>query len=51
MFDGRIMGERLPSETKRARAGPADAGITDTARPVDIAEVEQNLATRHGEVR
>jgi len=51
MFDGRIMGERLPSETNERELGLLMAGITDTARPVDIAEVEQNLATRHGEVR
>jgi len=44
MFDGRIMGERLPSETDEKELGLLMAGITDTEAPHEIEEVEQNLA-------
>jgi simple sugar transport system ATP-binding protein len=39
MFDGRIMGERLPSETNERELGLLMAGITDTAqaRPAAVA--------------
>ncbi|ROU01130.1 ABC transporter ATP-binding protein [Histidinibacterium lentulum] len=51
MFDGRIMGERLPSETNERELGLLMAGITDTTTPHGHREVEANLAERHGEVR
>ncbi len=44
IFDGRIMGERLPSETSERELGLLMAGITDTAKPHSDAEVERNLA-------
>ncbi|WP_018304268.1 ABC transporter ATP-binding protein [Wenxinia marina] len=48
MFDGRIMGERLPSETDARELGLLMAGITDTDRPHDAAEVEAQLARAGG---
>ncbi|KAA9005206.1 ABC transporter ATP-binding protein [Histidinibacterium aquaticum] len=48
MFDGRIMGERLPSETSEQELGLLMAGITDTDRTHDHSEVEAQLAERHG---
>ncbi len=51
MFDGRIMGERLPSETNEQELGLLMAGITDTAGAHDHREVEANLAESHGAVR
>ncbi|SFP36096.1 ABC transporter ATP-binding protein [Tranquillimonas alkanivorans] len=50
MFDGRIMGERLPSETDERELGLLMAGISDTEKPHDAAEVEQNLAHARGKV-
>ncbi|WP_370402336.1 ABC transporter ATP-binding protein [Sulfitobacter sp. JB4-11] len=44
MFDGQIMGERLPSETDEKELGLLMAGITDTDAPHSIEEVEANLA-------
>ena len=44
MFDGQIMGERLPSETDEKELGLLMAGITDTDAPHSVAEVEANLA-------
>ncbi len=44
MFDGQIMGERLPAETDEKELGLLMAGITDTDRPHSIEEVEANLA-------
>ncbi len=44
MFDGRIMGERLPSETDEGELGLLMAGITDTDQPHSVAEVEARLA-------
>ena len=44
MFDGQIMGERLPSETDEQELGLLMAGITDTDKPHSIEEVEANLA-------
>ncbi|PZX18379.1 nucleoside ABC transporter ATP-binding protein [Palleronia aestuarii] len=50
MFDGRIMGERLPSQTDERELGLMMAGITDTDRGHTHAEVEGNLAHVHGKV-
>jgi simple sugar transport system ATP-binding protein len=44
MFDGKIMGERLPSETDERELGLLMAGITDTDKPHSEAEIEANLA-------
>ncbi|EKE45572.1 ribose import ATP-binding protein [Oceaniovalibus guishaninsula JLT2003] len=51
MFDGRIMGERLPDTTDERELGLLMAGITDTDRPVATAEVEANLARSGGKAR
>ena len=48
MFDGKIMGERLPSETDAKELGLLMAGITDTKRDHTVAEVEANLAHAGG---
>jgi simple sugar transport system ATP-binding protein len=50
MFDGRIMGERLPAETDERELGLLMAGITDTAAPHTVEEVERNLAHTQGKV-
>ncbi len=50
MFDGRIMGERLPSETDERELGLLMAGITDTKGDHSVEEIEQNLARKTGEV-
>lgn len=50
MFDGQIMGERLPADTDEKELGLLMAGITDTDKPHDAEEVAQALAHRHGEV-
>ncbi|TRD21541.1 ABC transporter ATP-binding protein [Palleronia caenipelagi] len=50
MFDGRIMGERLPSETNERELGLLMAGITDTDREHSVAEIEANLAHVAGKV-
>ncbi|SDE34734.1 ABC transporter ATP-binding protein [Limimaricola pyoseonensis] len=47
MFDGKIMGERLPAETDERELGLLMAGITDTDKPHSEAEIEANLARRH----
>ena len=44
MFDGRIMGERLPDQTDEKELGLLMAGITDTDTEHSVAEVEANLA-------
>ncbi|WP_172299035.1 ABC transporter ATP-binding protein [Pseudoruegeria sp. HB172150] len=50
MFDGRIMGERLPSETDERELGLLMAGITDTDKSHSHAEIEANLAQSQGKV-
>ncbi|WP_425051372.1 ABC transporter ATP-binding protein [Psychromarinibacter sp. S121] len=50
MFDGQIMGERLPSETDERELGLLMAGITDTTKDVAVDEVEANLAQSQGKV-
>ena len=40
MFDGQIMGERLPSQTNERELGLLMAGITDTAAVVDATPVD-----------
>ncbi|MFD2740335.1 ABC transporter ATP-binding protein [Sulfitobacter aestuarii] len=49
MFDGRIMGERLPDQTDEKELGLLMAGITDTDHAHDLDEVEANLAHVHGD--
>ncbi|MFK7836650.1 MAG: ABC transporter ATP-binding protein [Sulfitobacter sp.] len=49
MFDGQIMGERLPDQTDEKELGLLMAGITDTDVPHSVAEVEANLAHVHGD--
>ena len=44
MFDGRIMGERLPAETDEKELGLLMAGITDTDAPHSVREIQDNLA-------
>ncbi len=46
MFDGQIMGERLPEETDERELGLLMAGITDTDKPHSAAEIEANLAKK-----
>ena len=48
MFDGRVMGERLPGATDEKELGLLMAGITDTEQPHDVDEVERNLAHAGG---
>ena len=48
MFDGRIMGERLPHETNERELGLMMAGITDTDRDVPVQEVADNLGHTDG---
>ncbi len=47
MFDGQIMGERLPSETDEKELGLLMAGITDTYNEHSVDEVQDNLAHVH----
>jgi simple sugar transport system ATP-binding protein len=49
MFDGQIMGERLPAETDEKELGLLMAGITDTQSEHSLAEIEGNLAHHHGD--
>jgi general nucleoside transport system ATP-binding protein len=49
MFDGRVMGERLPGETDEKELGLLMAGITDTDHDHSVEEVEQNLAHAGGD--
>ena len=49
MFDGRIMGERLPDQTDEKELGLLMAGITDTDAPHSVEEIEENLAHTHGD--
>ncbi|MEL6958131.1 MAG: ABC transporter ATP-binding protein [Pseudomonadota bacterium] len=49
MFDGQIMGERLPSETDEKELGLLMAGITDTDKPHTVQEIEANLAHAGGD--
>jgi simple sugar transport system ATP-binding protein len=51
MFDGRIMGERLPEETDEKELGLLMAGITDTKTDHSVAEVEAQLANAGGAPR
>jgi simple sugar transport system ATP-binding protein len=51
MFDGRIMGERLPDETDEKELGLLMAGITDTKADHSVAEVEAQLAEAGGAAR
>ncbi|MGR3464140.1 ABC transporter ATP-binding protein [Limimaricola sp.] len=46
MFDGQVMGERIPSETDERELGLLMAGITDTDTPHSEAEIEANLAKK-----
>ena len=48
MFDGQIMGERLPSETDEKELGLLMAGITDTKAEVGLKDIEANLAKASG---
>ena len=48
MFDGHIMGERLPGETNEAELGLLMAGITDTGHAHSVQEIEDNLAHAGG---
>ena len=48
MFDGRIMGERLPGETNERELGLLMAGITDTDKEHSVDEIEANLAKSTG---
>ncbi len=50
MFDGRVMGERLPSETDERELGLLMAGITDTEAEHSVDEVAANLAKTQGKV-
>ncbi len=50
MFDGRIMGERLPAETDERELGLLMAGITDTETEHSVEEVAEALAQSHGKV-
>ncbi len=50
MFDGRIMGERLPSETDERELGLMMAGITDTSKSHSVDEVAENPAKPQGKV-
>ena len=50
MFDGRIMGERLPGETDERELGLLMAGITDTEGEHSVEEVAANLAQKPGKV-
>ncbi len=50
MFDGQIMGERMPAETDERELGLMMAGITDTSRTHTIEEVAANLAESRGKV-
>ncbi len=49
MFDGKIMGERLPDQTDEKELGLLMAGITDTDRDHSVEEVEANLAHAGGD--
>ncbi len=51
MFDGRIMGTRLPAETDEKELGLLMAGVTDTDNPHDYREVEDRLAHAGGGAR
>ncbi|MBJ3763951.1 ABC transporter ATP-binding protein [Maribius pontilimi] len=48
IFDGRIMGERLPSETDERELGLMMAGITDTDKDHSVKDIEANLAKAGG---
>ena len=50
IFDGQIMGERLPHATDEKELGLLMAGITDTQSQHSVAEIEANLAHSHGGV-
>ncbi|MFQ6547396.1 ABC transporter ATP-binding protein [Aestuariibius sp. 2305UL40-4] len=44
MFDGQLMGERLPGDTDETELGLLMAGVTDTSGDHDFRKVEANLA-------
>ncbi|WP_128910765.1 ABC transporter ATP-binding protein [Tropicibacter alexandrii] len=46
MFDGQIMGERLPSETDQTELGLLMAGVTDTQGKRAIDAIEENLRAK-----
>ena len=46
MFDGQIMGERLPSDTDQTELGLLMAGVTDTKGKRAIDAIEENLQAR-----
>jgi len=48
MFDGRIMGERLPDQTDQRELGLLMAGITDTEAPHSVEEIAANLNHAQG---
>jgi len=49
MFDGRIMGERLPEQTDERELGLLMAGITDTDAEHSVEEVQEQLAYAGGD--
>jgi general nucleoside transport system ATP-binding protein len=49
MFDGQVMGERLPDQTDEKELGLLMAGITDTANAHTVEEIEENLAHAGGD--
>ena len=51
MFDGQIMGERLPSQTDEKELGLLMAGITDPDKTHSVEEVQENLAYSNDEVK
>jgi len=48
MFDGQIMGERLPTETNERELGLLMAGITDTNANAPLPQIVANLARTGG---
>jgi len=50
MFDGRVMGERLPAETDETELGLLMAGITEMPDKPIIEAVEENLAQLNAQV-
>jgi general nucleoside transport system ATP-binding protein len=49
MFDGQVMGERLPDQTDEKELGLLMAGITDTTNAHTVEEIEENLAHAGGD--
>ncbi|MGR3392135.1 MAG: heme ABC transporter ATP-binding protein, partial [Sagittula sp.] len=46
MFDGQIMGERLPSETDQTELGLLMAGVTDTRGKAPIEAIDERLEAK-----